>query len=242
MLDPDQWWVVLTFFSASIMQGVSGFGIALIAMPLLIGIFGIQTAAPLMAGLGFFIQMVMTVRYRQSFNFSAVWRLTIASFIFVPIGIYSLSQLPETLMLTILGIVTALYAVYRLFQLPVPSLTNPNWGLPFGAAAGLLSGAYNTSGPPIVIYADSQRWTPDAFRSNVSGFFFLNTIVTNTTHYLNGNITEIVWRTWLITIPFIFVGLLIGFYVNRFVNVLLFRKIVLVLLLAIGIRIIITTL
>ncbi|MEM7347258.1 MAG: sulfite exporter TauE/SafE family protein [Chloroflexota bacterium] len=240
MIVSDQLWVILTFFSASILQGVSGFGIALIAIPLLVNIFGLKTAAPLMAGLGLFIQLVMTIRYRQSFNFSAVWRLTLASFCGIPLGIYLLSRVPEVFLLTILGVVTVLYALYRLFQLPIPGLVNKNWSLVFGGAAGLLAGAYSASGPPIVIYADSQRWTPDAFRSNVSGFFLLNTIVVNITHYLNGNITEIVWRTWLITVPFIFCGLLIGFYVNQFVNLVRFRQIVMVLLLVLGLRLILS--
>lgn len=45
------------------------------------------------------------------------------------------------------------------------------WGLPFGLLAGVLNGALNEGGPPVVIYFALQRWDKDRVKVALQAFF-----------------------------------------------------------------------
>jgi uncharacterized membrane protein YfcA len=62
------------------------------------------------------------------------------------------------------------------------------------------------------------------------------TVVAILTHSLSGNVPGDILQKSLITLPFVLVGALAGFYLDRFINPAVFRKIVLVLLLILGIN------
>jgi uncharacterized membrane protein YfcA len=73
------------------------------------------------------------------------------------------------------------------------------------------------------------------FKANLQGCFLIITVVAILTHYLSGNINADVLTNSLIAIPFVLIGSLAGFYLDRFINPAIFRKIVLGLLLILGI-------
>jgi uncharacterized membrane protein YfcA len=138
--------------------------------------------------------------------------------------------------MAVLGAVIALYALYALFELKPPELNHPAWAFAFGLAAGMLGGAYNTSGPPVVVYGNARRWSPLEFKSNLQGFFFLNSTLVVTGHLLSGNLNAEVWRYYLTALPALALGALAGVSLDRWVNPATFRRIVLVLLLVMGVK------
>ena len=224
----------LIIFAGTFVNSVAGFGLALVAMPFLISLLGLKNAVPLMALIGLSVLFFLSIRFRRALSFGMVWRLLAASLVAIPFGVQILGQVPEIITLTFLGVVIVLYVLYRAFKLPMPALSNPNWAFLFGAIGGLLSGAYSTSGPPIVTYADARRWSPDEFRSNLSAYFFTNTIFTIIVHYFSGNLTGLVIQSWLLALPFMAAGLAAGYYMDRFINQDRFSKIVFILLFILG--------
>jgi uncharacterized membrane protein YfcA len=62
-------------FVAVVMQTISGFGFALVIMPLLTMALGYQTAAPLVALVGLTLYVINFIRYRRAVNFGEVFRL-----------------------------------------------------------------------------------------------------------------------------------------------------------------------
>jgi uncharacterized membrane protein YfcA len=92
------------------------------------------------------------------------------------------------------------------------------------------------AGPSMIIYADTQRWEPKVFKGNLQGFFLVITVVAILTHVISGNVTGDGLQQGLIAIPFVVVGSVAGFYLDRFINPAVFRKIVMGLLLILGIN------
>lgn len=78
-----------------------------------------------------------------------------------------------------LGVVIVAYALYALFNPTLPELAQRSWAYGFGFAGGVLSGAYNTSGPPVVIYGTCRCWQPAEFKSNLQGYFLLTRRLAN---------------------------------------------------------------
>ena len=238
-MDLTTFTVGLAVFLAVFTQSLSGFGVALVAMALLPSIIGIQVATPLVAVIALVLEMILVYRYRQSIEMHAIWRVVLAALIGTPLGVYLLSNVNENISLTILGIVITGYAVYALLGLKMPRLDGSVWAYLAGLFGGLLGGAYNTSGPPVILYADCRRWPPDAFKSNLQGYFIVSSMAVVISHALNGNLTPQVWNIFWWTIPFFLVGLVAGLSLARWLNPVIFRRLVLILLVVMGIRLIV---
>lgn len=233
--------IFLIFFFAAFSQSLTGFGDALITMALLPGLIGIQTSAPLVAIFALTIELVVLGRYWRSLDLRAILPVIAASVIGVPIGIWALQTVDETLVLSALGWLIAIYAIYSLLNLKLPEMHQPAWAYLFGLFAGLLGGAYNTSGPPLVIYGNARRWPPQKFKSNLQSFFVLNSTMVFAGHALSGNISSEVWRLYLWAIPAIVLGFLAGNKIDRYLDPDRFRKVVLWLLVFLGVRLALMT-
>jgi uncharacterized protein len=231
----------IMFFSA-LTFGLTGFGSALVAMPLLTPLLGVEVAAPLFALLALVLEMVSLVRYRRHLRFQAVWRLMLASLLAIPIGVTLAQALPERVVLLLLGLVVAGYGLYRLLKLPLPHLANPNFAFGFGFVGGLLSGAYNTGGPPVVIYGNMSRWSPAEFKSSLQGFFLVNSTLVVTLHLINRHMTPDVLQGVLLSVPVVLLGLWLGWQLERRVNPVVFERLVLIVLVLVGGRLVLANL
>jgi hypothetical protein len=229
---------LLVIFLAVFTQSLSGFGVALVAMALLPGMLGIQVATPLVALVAITLESILLVRYHTALNLRAVRPLALAAVAGIPIGVIALSKVDEQIALAVLGIVIAGYALYALSNLHIPELQHPFWAYLAGFLSGLLSGSYNTGGPPAIIYGNARRWQPDEFKSNLQGLFVVNDILVVGSHALSGNFTPEVWQIYLWALPVIGLGILAGVSLDKRLDPAVFRKIVLVLLVILGIRLV----
>jgi uncharacterized protein len=230
--------IIASLFFAFLTFGLTGFGSGLIGMALLTPVLGLPTAAPMFALISIGAECLMFVRYHQHIQLQSVWRLALASVIAIPIGILLVPSLNEHLVLIILGLVISGYGAYSLFMPHLPQIANKRWGFIFGFLSGLLTGAYNSGGPPLVIYGNLARWQPNEYKSNLPGMFMLNSLFVITTHALAGHYSQTVLENVIIGLPAMLIGLFIGWSLDKRINPEMFRKMVLFLLIVIGIRLI----
>lgn len=230
--------VVAIVFFASFTQSVVGFGTAMVGMPLMVGVLGITTSAPLIALLGLTLETIMLVYYRESVSVRVMWRLIVAAVVGIPLGVLAIQRIPEETVLTILGLVIAGYAVYGLLRLRLPRLESNLWAYGAGFLSGILGGAYNTAGPPVVIYGHCKRWPPEEFRGNLQGFFLVIDLVVVANHTVVGNMTPTVLRSYLIGLIPLLLGFAVGTLLAKRINPALYSRIVLVMLVILGVRLI----
>jgi uncharacterized membrane protein YfcA len=207
-------------------------------MSILPSLLGIQIAAPLVALMAITLEAILLIRLRSAINLRAVWRLSLAAVVGIPIGIVLVRSISEDIVLTILGIVLIGYSLYALIAPRLPELEHPAWAFAFGFVGGILSGAYNVAGPAAVIYGNCRRWNPDEFRSNLQAFFLINDAFVLINHGLAGNLQPIVWSYYLVALPAILLGIFFGLKLDRRINPDVFRKMVQVLLIVMGLRLI----
>ncbi|MFQ5422119.1 MAG: sulfite exporter TauE/SafE family protein [Anaerolineae bacterium] len=229
--------IVIMLF-ATFVQGAAGFGMALVSMPMLVYFLGIRTATPLVALIGIATEVVMLVYYREALTLQDIWRLSAASLVGIPLGVWLLRRLDADVVTAVLGVILIIYALYSLGGLHLPKLANRAWAFAFGFVGGLLSGAYNTSGPPAVVYADCRRWPPAQFKSNLQGYFLLNSLMAIAVHGLSGNLTTAVWHNFWLGLPTAVLGLALGVRLDNHINPARFRQMVLVLLVVLGVRLV----
>ncbi|MCJ7715254.1 MAG: sulfite exporter TauE/SafE family protein, partial [Anaerolineales bacterium] len=177
--------LVILFFSTFIRSAL-GFGDALIAMPLLAIVVGLQVATPLTAMGATTIAITILIRSWKKVEIKEAWRLVVATWIGIPVGIYFLKAAPEILVKSLLGILITGFGLFNLLVPKLPRLLTDKWAYLTGFIAGILGGAYNTNGPPIVIYGMLRRWDAEKFRATLQGYFLPTGAAILITHGLAG--------------------------------------------------------
>ena len=221
-------------FFAALVQSLSGFGFALIVMPLAVVAIGLKTAAPLVAMVSLALNTINMIRYRQALDMREVLRLTLASVLGIPVGVCALVNVSEALILRLMGLILIAYAVYALAR---PRALRPGpewWAYPAGFLAGSLSSSYNTPGPPVVVYGALRGWPKEAFRAVLHGFFFFNGILVVGTHVVAGRVSAVVLSTFYTTVPALALGILLASRVDGKLNRERFRVLVTVMILILG--------
>ena len=87
----------------------------------------------------------------------------------------------------------------------------------------------------ILISAFTQTLT---FRSNLQVFLSINDSFVLINHGLAGNLQPIVWSYYLVALPAILLGIFFGLRLDRRINPEVFRRLVQVLLIVMGLRLI----
>lgn len=231
--------VFVIVFIAVVVQTVAGFGGALVAMPLLTLVLGLPVAAPALALTGLVSTTLNAVRWRAHITFRDVVALTIPALIAIPIGVLAIGRINPEWVTNTLGVVIILYAIYALVGRPLPELAHGLWPVVAGFTSGLLAGAFNTGGPPVVAYADARRWRPEKFRGNLQAFFLASAVVVAVSHIVDGNVTLDILKLSLFGIIPLLIAQRVGVWLCRYINPVIFRRIVLVLLLLLGLQLII---
>ncbi|MEJ2413477.1 MAG: sulfite exporter TauE/SafE family protein [Anaerolineales bacterium] len=231
--------VMGVLFFSTFIRSALGFGDALIAMPLLTLLVGLGVATPLTAMAATTIAVTILIRAWKKVDLKAAWRLVLTTWIGIPIGIFFLNTAPEVLVKSLLGIVITGFGLYNLIIPKLPELKNEYWAYLTGIIAGILGGAYNTNGPPVVIYGILRRWEPAKFRATLQGYFLPTGLAILITHGLAGMWTPKVLNFYLFSIPVILGAVFLGGKVNQLIPQGKFDKIVYGFLVIIGILLII---
>ncbi len=179
---------------ASFVQGVSGFGSALVAMPLLMLIMPARMATPICVLMGVIITTDLTIRLRKHVDVKNMLVLSAGAVPGIFAGIYLLGHFDDQLLRRLLGVVLATYASWALFvKAPVLRLGRA-WGAAAGFAAGALGAALSTGGPPVIIYCSLLGWNRDRLKATLSAFFLAASLVIVCAHVAAGFTTVTVLK------------------------------------------------
>jgi len=227
--------VIGVVFAAAFVRSALGFGDAVLAMPLLTMVVGLKTASPLVAFIGPTISVLILARGWRKVDMSPALRLIVASALGIPVGVYGLARLPEEPLRIVLGALILFYGLFGLAR-PGARIRRERPWLPWlvGGTAGVLGGAYNTNGPPVVAYGMLRGWPPESFRATLQGYFLPTGLMILAGHGLAGLWTAEVLRSYLYSLPALVIGVALGGLFNRKLTHALFAKLVYGALAAMG--------
>lgn len=233
--DHIYWLIPLILFCGSMIYALFGFGDALFCMPLLTYFIGVKTATPLLTLNGLTLSTLLFIRHRRDVVWPDVLRVLLGSLLGIPIGIWFLKYGNELAIRIVLGAVIVAVSLYNLFiHKKRDTPLRPAWGFLFGWIAGILGGAINTGGPPVVIFGTLRGWLPAQFVGSLQGFFLPNDIAIVLGQLYTGILNKQVFQLYLTGLPFVLAALLIGSRLRRYIPEGKFNKYVFVLLLGIG--------
>jgi uncharacterized membrane protein YfcA len=226
--------VAAIVFFAAFIQALSGFGFALMVMPLITIFIDLRTAAPLVALAALTSYIINVIRYRQAVDLRQVLRLGAASALGTPVGLWALVSVDEFVVKPLLGLILVAYAVYRLVHPTELHLCSSRWVYPAGFIAGCLGGAYNTPGPPVIVYGSLRQWSRAEFRAVLQAFFFLNATLVVASHCLARHFTPAVLTLYACAVPALLLGIFVGSRADSRLSRDRFRTIVTGMILLLG--------
>jgi uncharacterized membrane protein YfcA len=163
-----------------------------------------------------------------------VARLGLGSLLGVPVGVWALGAVDERLVKGILGGVLVAYALSTLWRPAGARLCSSRWIYPAGFLAGCLGGAYNTPGPPVIVYGSLRDWPRDEFRAILQAFFLVNAALVVASHVIAGNLTGEVLRLYGVAIVAMGAGMLAGAQLDRRISGQRFGSLVTTMILVLG--------
>ncbi len=223
-------------FFSTLTRSTLGFGDALVAMPFLAVLLGMQTATPLVALVSTLISLIILVRNWHAVDFRMTWRLIVAAACGVPLGLFYLTRVPEPITQMLLGLLLIGFSIYNLRRPSCSQIrVSPHAAYAFGFAAGALGGAYNTVGPMLVMYGNLRGWPPEQFRATLQSCFFpaYGSIVIG--HSLAGLITPQILQYFVLSLPLVCLAIYLGGRLHTSISHEHFTRYVNIALLLIGV-------
>ena len=203
-------WILLIFFLGAFVRSTFGFGDALIEMPLLALVISVKFSTPIVAAYGIVLAIAILFREWKHINIQSTWRLILSSAIGIPFGVYYLHTVPESITKLILGIILILIALFNLFSPKQMSSIPQSSAYGFGFLAGILGSAYNTNGPPIVLYSLTQKWNPSTFRATMQSYFLPVNLLIIISHMSTGLWQKETLNTFIIGLPVVLAAYFLG--------------------------------
>ena len=207
--------VIAILFLATLIRSAFGFGEALIAVPLLALLLPVEIAAPTAALVSITVAAVVILQDWSEVDRPAAMRLVLATLGGIPIGLLLLTRAPDALVKGGLAAIIIGFAIFCLRRHATQALADDRWAWLFGAAAGILGGAYGMNGPPLVVYGTLRAWSPKQFRATLQGYFLPASTVGMAGYWLAGLWTPPVTRYYLLSLPAVAVAIVAGRLLNR---------------------------
>ena len=224
----------LVVFVASFVMGLTGFGLALVAMAFLPYLMSPADAIVLLTIYALVFSVVVVIPLRRDLARRALVDLTLGTLAGTPLGVWILASVPVSALNRLIGGVLVLVVVLQFRRALPERLEGCGWGLGAGFLSGLVGGAVGMPGPPVIVYATTQGWSPRSMKANIMGFFVLNQGATLVGYWWAGVVTATVLTlTVTLALPAL-AGLLAGHALFGRLDSARFRRVVFVLLLISG--------
>jgi uncharacterized protein len=222
--------------AAGLIQGLSGFGSALVAVPLFVLLLPVETVVPLMALLGGTVSLLNVMHLRTALRLTGLGRLLVGYLIGTPLGLVFLTRAPEAVVLGILGVLISAYALLSLAgRQPRPRWLR-EWRVTLGMASGALGAAFSTNGPPVILHvAAHPEWGAERQKATLVLFLLAAGVVTIAGHGVSGLITPEVLFLYLWNTPTLLAGTLAGAWLYGRLGEHDYRRLVFALVLVTGV-------
>ncbi len=223
-------WICFSFALGSFAQALSGFGFALISIPLAGLVVSSTDAVVIQTFAGCVLSMVMAWQYRADADHAVLRAVIPASFIGIGVGMVVANSVSDKAMRFGVGIavIIAAIAIATGFRFHTTHTAAVNSAA--GLMSGMLAATTGTNGPPLVIAMAAQDASPRAFRANLQVAFAAGNFVLIPLFAASGKITR---RTLLLSavalVPTVF-GRVFGEKVFARLNPNRFRRVVLAML------------
>ena len=224
----------LVLFIAGVNYGLTGFGFALISVPVLVIFMPPKVVIPMVMLQSTLVAVFILWEARRWIDLRRIWILVVTAIIGMPFGAYILKVVDADRLRVIIGVFIVLFAFAFLQGFRRKSSNEKAAFIPIGFFSGLLNGSIGMSGPPVILFFANQGVHRDAFRANLVAYFMMLNIATIPVFVYHDIITlETIKYGGIYMLPML-VGVYIGVKLAGKADETLFRKIALIIVTVAG--------
>ena len=240
MLDhviPIDWRLILaiaTILLAGVAKGVTGMGIPVAGVPILVALYGDLRLVLLSTILATAVSdLPMVWRYRASWRDATfLGGFMIAGLIGIVIGTAILQIVPVPILCAVLACVVIAF-IFISWVGKVPTMSKhiaQRTGPLVGLICGVFQGSAGASGPIITSYLVSSGLTREGFLFSINAIF----VVLDWTQFISlqrlGLTTPSIWLISFIVLVLAFIGMGIGLFIQKRIDDAIFKRAVLIML------------
>lgn len=204
----------MVIFISHMIQGITGFGCTVMALPFAIMLVGISQAVPILIVMAFLLAAQMVWITWKDIQFKALGKIVGLVLIGMPVGIWSFVYLNKHLLTSILGGFMVLVAMLGLITSIRPLKQMPRIPAPAMAllliGGGFFHGAFSSGGPLVVIYAKRHLKDKAHFRGTLSMLWLILNSIMIVQNTVRGVMTTEILLYILICLPFLVAGVWLG--------------------------------
>jgi uncharacterized membrane protein YfcA len=202
-------------------------------------VLDVREAVPMATCLSIAVGSTVLWRWRREVRLRNAAPLMLGGLCGIPLGVTILTRWDERPLVFTLGGLTICYAAWSLLRAPRQvedgeRAVHAMWGVLAGFAGGVVGGAFNMGGPPVVAYGLHRRFAQGAFVATIQTYFLLMSFTQLALLSRAGLATSESLELAALSAPAVVGGVLLGSRLSRRVDPVAFRRIVHVLLLGLG--------
>lgn len=203
----------LAIILASCLQGSIGFGMGMVAAPI-VALTDPELLPGMLIVLAFVLTLVVSIRERDAINMRGAGWALLGRVPGTAVGAYLVATLPHRWLAVLLGaVILSGVALATLGWAPLPS---PRAMAIAGMASGVLGTATSIGGPPMALIWQGSSGA--RLRGTMSAFFLVGTTLSLVGLWFAGAVDQHVLRTTAWFLPAVGIGYVLSRYINRFMS------------------------
>jgi uncharacterized membrane protein YfcA len=233
---------LLGTFAAAFVTGLAGFAFGMVAASIWLFALPPAQTATLIVAYALLVQGYATWRLRHAIDYRRLVPFVVGSALGIPVGIAILEYVRPAYVRTIVGVLLIAFSLYNLARpkfAAVKRLGRAGDGA-VGILNGVLAGSTGLGGIAPVVWTTIRGWTRDEQRGVHQPTAFATFVMSIAALGGAGLLTRATTHLFLIGLPALVAGSLLGWALYGRLDEAVFRKIVLVVLLVAGSAIVVT--
>ena len=232
-------WISLILLLSATIKGITGFGTALFAVPILTAFFlSPEATRPLIVSLNLLLNIFILVK-EKNLTIKALYPLrylVIAGFIAAVLSGFLLERMDLRTFQIILGVLLIFTAINKLFKVQFHIPKPERFFVPVGATGGILNTLIGVGGIPVLIYLSNTDYKKAQFRLSLILFFFILNVGSIISFTIHGSFEPHTLIQVLLFLPMVLIGGMIGMKIQSRINERIFQIVIASLLLVMGVN------
>ena len=219
----------LAIFFAAFIQSITGFGLVIIAAPLLMFFYEPKLTVPIMLLIACSSNSVQGFLMRRKANFPLVRWMYLGMLAGQPVGFFFFTYISNDALKVFINVIVLLSLVlmqvshWRIRECRRNTIIT-------GILSGFTAITTGMGGLPFLIYLAYSTMPQNVFRATCFVYFFLGNATSLISYLIGGFPLAAAWNEFIFLLPALALGIIIGHKSMRFMPAALFRKLIFAML------------
>ena len=201
VIDDRFLWVAAAAALAGIVRGFSGFGTAMVYIPVASALYELKVAVVQLFIFDLVASLPLVIGAMRHCTWREIVPLLVGALVGVPIGVQLLLLadpivLRWAISITVLTILVIMGSGWRYTRTPSRPTT-----VAIGGVSGIFGGIAGLPGPPVILFWLGGQSSAPLVRANILAFFGLMSVISGTTFWANDLYTADIGRHALLILP-----------------------------------------